>query len=95
MWFRAETIRLVLALALFGAVVFAPWWASLGIAFVLAARFRAWEVLAAGVLYDFLWLPELSFSSWLSLPLGTIIALVLILIFEPLRRRLLVGPLIL
>ena len=95
MWFRAETIRIALALALFAAVVFSSWWLALVLAIALAARFRAWEVLAAGILYDFLWLPDLSFSSVWTLPLGTLLAFILIFGFEPLRRRLLVGPMIL
>jgi hypothetical protein len=91
----ANHFRILLALSLFGAVVFAPWWAALALALTLAARFRAWEVVAAGVLYDFLWLPELSLSSPWTLPLGTIISLIFIIGLEPLRRRLLVGPAIL
>ncbi|HWO07802.1 MAG TPA: hypothetical protein VNM40_04500 [Candidatus Paceibacterota bacterium] len=95
MWSIAERARLVLAPALFGAVVFAPWWIPFIIGFALAARFRAWEVVAAGLLYDLLWLENLSLQSFWTLPLGTIFSLVAVIGLEPLRRRLLVGPAIL
>lgn len=94
MWFRAETVRVMLAVALFASVIFAPWWLALAIAFVLALRFRAWEVVAAGIFYDFIWMPDfVSFTSFESVPFATLIALIFIFALEPLRRRLLVGVL--
>ncbi len=94
MWFRAENIRVVLALALFASVVFAQWWMPLAFAFVLSLRFRAWEVIAAGILYDLIWMPEfVSFTSLESIPFATIAGLMLVFILEPLRKRLLVGVL--
>jgi len=94
MWFHAETVRAALALALFASVVLAPWWVALIIAFALSLRFRAWEVVMAGILYDFIWMPEfVSFTSLESVPLATLTGLALVFILEPLRRRLLVGVL--
>jgi len=91
MWFRAETVRWTLSLALFASVVFGPWWLVMGLALVLSLRFRAWEVIAAGIFYDLLWMPEsVSFTSLESVPVATVIALVFIFALEPLRRRLLV-----
>ncbi|MFZ2886821.1 MAG: hypothetical protein WA021_03310 [Minisyncoccia bacterium] len=95
MLFRVEHFRTLFTLALFASVVFAPWWIALAFAVALSLRWRAWEVVIAGVLFDMLWLPSLSFSSWDTVPLGTILSLVLILVFEPLRRQLLIGPAIL
>jgi hypothetical protein len=96
MWFRAETVRITFSLALFASVLFAPWWIALILAAALTLRFRAWEVIAAGILYDLLWLPgSVSFSSFEHLPLASIISLVLVFALEPLRRQLLLGPAIL
>lgn len=91
-----KTVRYVLAIALAVSVVFAPWWLSLIIAIALTLRFRAWEVIAAGIVFDLLWLPgSASFSSFEFLPLATIIAVILVFGFDPIRRQLLVGPAIL
>ncbi len=88
---RAETVRWLLSLALFASVVFAPWWVSLALAFVISVRFRAWEVIAAGIFYDLLWMPTfVSFTSLESIPYATLISLIFIFALEPLRRRLLV-----
>lgn len=92
MWLRARTFRVVLVVMLFAAVVFAPWWVSLLLALALTARFRAWEVIAAGIVYDLLWMPYVIAFSWEALPYATLIALALLFGFEPLRRQLLVGP---
>lgn len=92
MSFRAETVRIALALALFASAVFAPWWLALAFAVALSLRFRAWEVIAAGIFYDLIWMPDfVSFTSFDSLPMATLVGLVLFLGLEPLRRRLLVG----
>lgn len=90
---NVNTIRILLSVALFACVLFAPWWLACIFAFALAARFRAWEAIAAGILYDLLWLPAgVSFSSFDTIPLGTLITLALVFGLEPLRRQLLVGP---
>ncbi len=86
----------MLDIALFASVIFAPPWLAAIFACALAARWRAWEVVAAGMLMDFLWMPaSFSFLSFHSLPLCTIIAIVLVFGLEPLRRQLLLGPQIL
>lgn len=92
MLLSAETVRVMLALALFASVIFAPWWLALAFAIALSLRFRAGEVIAAGIFYDLIWMPEfVSFTSIESIPLATLVALMLVLFLEPLRRRLLVG----
>ena len=50
---------------------------------VLAIRYRAIEVLAMGFLLDMLWLPHDSLL--FSLPIGTIVAIVIVWGLEPLR----------
>ena len=92
MSFLVSNLRVLFACALFACVLFAPWWIALCIALVLTLRWRAWEVIAAGLLFDFMWLPAFPAFSVGALPLATIIALMLILLLEPLRRQLLVGP---
>ena len=90
-----SNVRNVLALALFVSVIFAPPWIAGIFALALAVRWRAWEVIAAGMMMDFLWMPSsVSFLSWYALPFATIISIVLVFGFEPLRRQLLLGPLI-
>lgn len=84
--------RLLLACALFVSVLFGPWWLTLIISITLAARYRAWEVIAAGILMDLLWLPVSDSFSLLSVPWGAIIAIILVFGLEPLRRQLLTGP---
>lgn len=93
MSYRSSNIRLVLGIALFVSVLFAPPWVAAIFAFVLAARWRAWEVVAAGAVMDFLWMPvSVSFLSFSTIPLSTVIAMVVVFGLEPLRRQLLIGP---
>ena len=70
----------------FVSVPFAPWWVPFGIAIILCIRFRAWEVAGMGLFMDLLWLPQVVTGE--SLPYATLGALLLLLVFEPLRRRL-------
>lgn len=92
---HSNTVRTALVVALCVSVLFAPAIVGGLFAVVLTARWRAWEVIAAGVLYDFLWLPtSVTFTSLDSFPFATCIALFLVIGFEPLRKRLLVGPMI-
>ena len=93
---NGQNIRIILALALFVSVVFAPPWLAAIFACALCARWRAWEVIAAGMLMDFLWMPaSVSFLSFHAIPWITLIAIILVFGFEPLRRQLLLGPQIL
>lgn len=42
---------------------------------------------------DFLWMPvSVSFLSFSTIPLSTVIAMVVVFGLEPLRRQLLIGP---
>lgn len=88
----ARKIRIGLALLAFASAILGPWWLTLIFGILLAARFRAWEVIAVGILFDLLWIPVPETFSLLSLPWGTLIAVALVFGFEPLRRRLLTGP---
>ncbi|MEK7155695.1 MAG: hypothetical protein AAB734_02345 [Patescibacteria group bacterium] len=90
---RSNNIRILLAAALFTSVVFAPPWLAAVFAFALAARWRAWEVVAAGIFMDFLWLPtSVTFVSVESIPFATLISILTVVCLEPLRRQLLLGP---
>lgn len=90
MSFRVNKWRIILAGAGFVSVVFAPWWVPAIISIVLCLRYRAWEVVGIGLFVDILWLPQTFFEDSVSIPFATFGALLLLLIFEPLRRRLLV-----
>lgn len=64
-------------------------WLTLLIAIALALRYQAWELVAIGIFLDLLWLPD--HVSLANMPLATLIALGLVVIFEPLRRQLLTS----
>lgn len=84
--------RVLLGCALLLAVLYAPPFVVAGIALTLSLRWRAWEVIVAGIFMDFLWSPSvLSFISADSIPFSTLIAMVLVFGLEPLRRQLLLG----
>lgn len=88
----SNNARLFLGCTLMVSVLFAPPFITAIIALVLALRWRAWEVIAAGIFMDFLWLPDsFSFISLQSLPLITLIAMIVVFGLEPLRRLLLAG----
>lgn len=89
MSFRLNKVRVFLGALGFASVPFAPWWVPLLIAIILCARYRAWEVVGIGIFLDLLWLPSPVFEHGALVPYATIVALFLILVFEPLRRRLL------
>lgn len=92
-YYRFHKIRLVLAIACVVSVVFLPWWVPALLAFALCLRFRAWEVILAGMFMDLYWMPAYPFlSDWGSLPYATIISIVILFGLEPLRRQLLIGP---
>lgn len=89
----SNNIRIALATLLFLSVLFAPPYITALFALVLALRWRAWEVVAAGIFMDFLWLPaSVSFTSLETLPLASLISIILVIGLEPLRRQLLLGP---
>lgn len=78
-------------------VFFAPPWATACVALVFAARFRAWEVILAGISMDLLWLPHslMPVFALENLPAATLFAILLVFGLEPLRRQLLLGSAIL
>jgi hypothetical protein len=69
---------------MFLSAIVAPWWLAAIGAFLLALRFRAWEVIVLGVLLDVMWLP---FEIAHGVPIATGSALLLVWAFEPLRRQ--------
>ena len=80
-----NSIRIVLScLGLYGAV-FGPAWLPLVPMVLLSLRFRAWEVIALGLVTDFLWLPGIR------PPLYLLAALAIVWAFEPLRKELLLS----
>lgn len=90
-YYRFNSLRVLLAMEGFAAVLFAPWWAVLGCVFLLCLRFQAWEVMLIGIFMDLYWSP-MSLGVPETIPLATIACIVLLFGLEPLRRQLLVGP---
>lgn len=88
MSYRYAKWRLILAAACLVSAIVAPPWVPFLFALALAVRYRAWEIVAIGVFMDLLWLPRMAAFEYL--PWATIIALALVVVFEPLRRELLV-----
>lgn len=83
--------RGVLVLAAFLSALVAPPWVPFLFALILALRFPAWEIILLGVCMDLAWLP--TYTSFSSLPLATIVAILLVWGLEPVRRELLEsGP---
>lgn len=71
----------------FAGALFASPWIPFVCAVVLAARWRAWEIIVLGVCVDLLYLPLSQTVLGFPFP-ATIIALALLWGFEPFRRRL-------
>ncbi len=72
----------------FASVLFAPPWLPLIGAGMLTVRFRAWEVIALGALIDLLYVPP---GGFFGVPIpATLTAFILLVGFEPIRRKLLV-----
>ena len=92
MWFQPSNIRILLTTLLFVSVFFAPSWMVAVLAIALALRWRAWEVVAAGIFMDFLWLPSFVFFTTFDVfPLATLASIILVVALEPLRRQLLLD----
>lgn len=72
-------------------MIFAPWWAVFSCVFLLCLRFQAWEVVLVGIFMDLYWSPA-SLGVPDTIPLATIVCMLLVFGLEPLRRQLLVGP---
>ncbi len=79
--------RLPIALIGFIGVFVAPPWLPLICILLLSARYRAWEAILIGLLTDLVWLPTLS---WHSLPLITMLSILIVWGFEPLRAQFLI-----
>ena len=79
-------MRISLAIAGLISAFFAPWWVTILFMIALSIRYRAWEVLALGVVMDFLWLP----AGFGHFPIFMLASIVIVWIFEPLRDQLLV-----
>lgn len=75
-------MRVTLALLGFFAALFAPAFITAALLVLMCMRYRAYEALFIGLLTDFLWQP-----SGLHIPYFTLIALVALWGFEPLRRE--------
>ncbi len=73
---------ILLAVGVFAAVFLSPWVTAICIV-ALAVRYRAIEAVGLGALLDFLWLPHDTILTML--PLCTIVALIVVWGFEPLR----------
>ncbi|MBM3261144.1 hypothetical protein FJY93_01860 [Candidatus Kaiserbacteria bacterium] len=82
-------LRITIASIGFLSILTGPWWVPLVCMILLSARWVAWEALAIGLLMDFIWQGSGTFaiSSWHTWPLFTIVAIILLWAFDPLRRR--------
>lgn len=78
-------MRVGLSIVGFISAFFMPWWITVIIMIGLSVRYRAWEVLIMGFIMDALWTP----ASLMHVPLYTVIAIVIVWLFEPLRDQLL------
>ena len=81
-----NNIRVFLFLLGLWGALFGPWWLALVSIILLSLRFRAWEVLVLGLLVDLLWLP----AGW-HWPYFLITSIVVVWVFEPLRKELLLS----
>lgn len=68
--------------------LFAPFWLPLAAMALLSMLFRSWEVPFLGLILDLLWLPTVGFLH--PIPVFTITGILLMWVFEPLRREFLV-----
>ncbi len=75
---------LVTVIGLIGAVFLSPWVTAVCIV-VLSIRYRAIEAVVLGAMLDLLWLPH--DTLWTMFPLCTIVTLVIVWGFEPLRME--------
>jgi hypothetical protein len=81
-------MRITIALiGVLSAAILSPWITLLCMV-LLAARWRAWEVVALGMLVDILWL---SSSAMWGIPFATLFSIVVVWALEPLRNELLVD----
>ncbi len=83
---KNSPLRLVLFLLGFLGAFLTPW-LTLVCAVILVLLFPAIEVLALGLLVDFLWLP----AAPLHIPLATLAAIIVLWAFDPLRRDFLLS----
>ncbi len=82
-----NSIRVGLAVVGVLGAIFAPWWVPVVCMLALSIRYRAWEVLFIGLISDLLWLAPAADHQF---PILTLLGVVLVWIFEPLRVRFLV-----
>lgn len=68
-------------------VFFGPWWGIFVAAALACLRYRAYEFLLLAAIADALWLPA---GMGYGVPLASVAVLLILLIFEPLRRELFV-----
>ncbi len=85
---KMPIVRILIADIGFLATLFGAWWIPLVVMFVLALRYSAWEVPLLGLTVDLLFLPAVGFPY--PVPFFTIFGLVVVWVFEPLRRQFLV-----
>lgn len=85
MLYPLETyLRVFVALIGFFGALFAPWWVPVICMVLLSLRFTAWEVPFIGLLIDLLWLPG---NNTVSIPVFTLIGIVLVWVASPLRKQ--------
>ena len=78
-------MRPLVVFAGFLGVVIGLVWLPLVAMILLAVRYRAWEIVIIGLLLDFAWQPLGPFVS--ALPVFTVVSIILVWIFEPIRTQ--------
>lgn len=81
-------LRGVLVVIAYVGAVMLPYWVPLMCLVLLSLRFRAWEAIGVGLLMDFLWVPA---SASVPLPVFTVITIIILWMFEPLRSEFLLA----
>ena len=81
-----NSLRIFLGLFGFWGALFGPWWLALIPMILLSLRFRAREVLMLGLFIDLFWQPV----GW-HWPIFIMSAIVIVWIFEPFRKELLLS----
>lgn len=78
------SFRKIVAGAAFAGIFLGSWWISALGALLLSIRWRAWEVIVLGSIVDIVWLP---YGMFYGIPVATCMGILLVWLFEPLRRQ--------
>lgn len=88
---RLPTISLRVAATFVGlaGILYGPAWLPLVVITLLSLRYRAWEALILGMCMDLMWMQSAALLP--SMPLFTLVSLVIVWGLEPLRAELMLA----